>query len=83
MNHGREFQKFWAQLTNEVKALRQKGYFGDGEVIQCLCHHGFQTIAGYWSGGTRLSDSSRVGGDGVGDYDLPEYVVRHCYSHQP
>ncbi|EJD06465.1 WLM-domain-containing protein [Fomitiporia mediterranea MF3/22] len=58
MNHGREFQRLWTQLRWEVRALQDKGYFGDG----------------YWSSGTRVSDSVRVGGQGVEDYDLPEYV---------
>jgi hypothetical protein len=31
MNHGRDFQKLWAQLRSEVTALQAKGYFGDGE----------------------------------------------------
>lgn len=59
MNHGRDFQRLWTQLRNEVAALQARGYFGDG----------------YWSSGTRLSDSIRVGGQGVEDYGLPEYVV--------
>ena len=61
MNHGRDFQRLWSQLRDEVSALQARGYFGDG----------------YWSSGTRLSDSNRVGGAGVEDYGLPEYVVRH------
>ena len=59
MNHGREFQKLWAQLRMEVRALQARGYFGDG----------------YWSSGSRLMDSARVGGQGIDDFDLPEYVV--------
>lgn len=30
---------------------------------------------GYWSSGSRLADSAQVGGNGIVDYDLPEYVV--------
>lgn len=63
MNHGRDFQRLWTQLRNEVAALQARGYFGDG----------------YWSSGTRLTDSSRVGGQGIADYGLPEYVVRMTY----
>jgi len=58
MNHGPAFQKLWAQLRREVKALQDKGYYGDG----------------YWSSGTRLSDSAPIGGKGVADLELPEYV---------
>lgn len=61
MNHGREFQKLWTQLRMEVRALQSRGYFGDG----------------YWSSGTRLKDSTRMSGQGVEDFDLPEYVVSH------
>ncbi len=59
MNHGPAFQKLWTQLRREVKALQDKGYYGDG----------------YWSSGTRLSDSAPIGGQGVADLELPEYVV--------
>ncbi|KLO09895.1 WLM-domain-containing protein [Schizopora paradoxa] len=58
MNHGPDFQKLWAQLRREVKALQDKGYYGDG----------------YWSSGTRLADSAPIGGQGVEEMDLPEYV---------
>lgn len=30
---------------------------------------------GYWSSGTRLADSSKVAGEGIGAGDLPEYMV--------
>ena len=30
---------------------------------------------GYWSSGTRLSDSARITGDGIQEGDLPEYMV--------
>lgn len=66
MNHGSDFQKLWAQLRDEVAALQAKGYFGDG----------------YWSSGTRLSDSRRVGGEGVEEFGLPEYVVRRILCHK-
>ncbi|KAH8117708.1 WLM-domain-containing protein [Phellopilus nigrolimitatus] len=58
MNHGRDFQKLWAQLRMELRALQEKGYYGDG----------------YWSSGTRIADSARVGGQGIEDIDLPDYV---------
>ena len=64
MNHGREFQKLWAQLRVEVRALQGRGYFGDG----------------YWSSGSRLMDSARVGGQGIDDFDLPEYVVSVAFG---
>lgn len=48
----------------EVRALQSRGYFGDG----------------YWSSGTRLKDSTRMSGQGVEDFDLPEYVVSHDAS---
>ncbi|KAL5526885.1 hypothetical protein ACEPAF_8612 [Sanghuangporus sanghuang] len=64
MNHGRDFQRLWAQLRMEVEALQVRGYFGDG----------------YWSSGTRVSDSVRIGGQGVEDFDLPEYVCGGAQS---
>ena len=36
--------------------------------------------AGYWSSGQRLSDSTRVVGDGVDAADFPEYVVCALFS---
>jgi hypothetical protein len=30
MNHGPAFQTLWRQLRNEVRALQNKGYYGDG-----------------------------------------------------
>lgn len=30
MNHGPAFQALWRQLRNEVRALQNKGYYGDG-----------------------------------------------------
>lgn len=35
-------------------------------------------FTGYWSSGTRLRDSVRVGGEGVEEGDFPEYMVRLC-----
>ncbi|KAL5526064.1 hypothetical protein ACEPAG_7402 [Sanghuangporus baumii] len=64
MNHGQDFQRLWAQLRMEVEALQTRGYFGDG----------------YWSSGTRVSDSIRIGGQGVEDFDLPEYVCGGAQS---
>ena len=67
MNHRRDFQKLWAQLRDEVAVLQAKGYFGDG----------------YWSSGTRLSDSRCIGGEGVEDFGLPEYVVCRNILYKP
>ncbi|EIM91267.1 WLM-domain-containing protein [Stereum hirsutum FP-91666 SS1] len=58
MNHGPDFQKLWAQLRQEVRALQERGYYGDG----------------YWSSGTRLADSATVSGSGIEAGDLPEYM---------
>ncbi|KAF5327560.1 hypothetical protein D9619_004824 [Psilocybe cf. subviscida] len=58
MNHGPDFQKLWSLLKAEVRQLQDKGYYGDG----------------YWSSGTRLRDSARVGGEGIEDGDFPEYM---------
>ncbi|KAH9942766.1 WLM-domain-containing protein [Amylocystis lapponica] len=57
-NHGRDFQALWSRLRSEVQDLQRKGYYGDG----------------YWSSGTRLSDSARVAGQSLDAGDLPEYV---------
>ncbi|KAF9048620.1 WLM domain-containing protein [Panaeolus papilionaceus] len=58
MNHGPAFQALWTRLRAEVRQLQDKGYYGDG----------------YWSSGTRLSDSTRVGGVGIEEGDFPEYI---------
>ncbi|KIY72376.1 WLM-domain-containing protein [Cylindrobasidium torrendii FP15055 ss-10] len=59
MNHGPDFQALWSQLRVEVRQLQNKGYYGDG----------------YWSSGTRLSDSNTMPGDGeMQPGDLPEYI---------
>ncbi|KIY43853.1 WLM-domain-containing protein [Fistulina hepatica ATCC 64428] len=59
MNHGPAFQVLWRQLRQEVRDLQNKGYYGDG----------------YWSTGTRLGDSARVAGQGIGQSDdLPEFM---------
>lgn len=63
MNHGPGFQALWAQLRREVRELQNKGYYGDG----------------YWSSGTRLADSARVGG-GIDEGDLPEYLCGGAHS---
>lgn len=39
MHHLEEFQSLWAQLRSEVKKLRNKGYFGDGERVSDPCVH--------------------------------------------
>ena len=86
MNHGADFQALWKQLRNEVRALQNKGYYGDGEAHVL---HSFLTPlwplissiimltmnTGYWSAGTRLADSSRVGGQGIELGECPEYMV--------
>ncbi|OBZ72449.1 DNA-dependent metalloprotease WSS1 [Grifola frondosa] len=58
MNHGPAFQTLWAKLRSDVRALQSKGYYGDG----------------YWSSGTRLADSARVGSQSLDADDLPEYM---------
>ncbi|KAG6842288.1 hypothetical protein C0991_010576 [Blastosporella zonata] len=58
MNHGPAFQALWRGLRAEVRALQDKGYYGDG----------------YWSSGTRLADSAKVSGQGIEPGDLPEYM---------
>lgn len=75
MDHGPAFQALWRQLRNEVRALQNRGYYGDGT------HHDAAPIThthmspGYWSSGTRLVDSARIGGQGIEMGDLPEYMV--------
>ncbi|KAI0077919.1 WLM-domain-containing protein [Panus rudis PR-1116 ss-1] len=64
MNHGPAFQTLWAQLRREVRELQNKGYYGDG----------------YWSSGTRLADSARVGGQGLDPGELPEYMCGGAQS---
>lgn len=39
MNHGRDFQKLWAQLRMEVAALQARGYFGDGMDIYFILEY--------------------------------------------
>ncbi|KDQ57192.1 hypothetical protein JAAARDRAFT_35796 [Jaapia argillacea MUCL 33604] len=64
MNHGPAFQALWRRLNNEVRGLQNKGYYGDG----------------YWSSGHRLSDSAKVGGQGIEPGDLPEYMCGGAQS---
>ncbi|KAG1747196.1 WLM-domain-containing protein [Suillus paluster] len=64
MNHGPAFQALWRQLRNDVRALQNKGYYGDG----------------YWSSGTRLADSATIAGKGIGMGDLPEYMCGGAHS---
>ncbi|KAG6908328.1 hypothetical protein DXG01_005239 [Tephrocybe rancida] len=66
MNHGPAFQALWKRLRVEVRALQDKGYYGDG----------------YWSSGTRLADSVRVNGQGIEPGDLPEYVCGGAQTRQ-
>jgi len=80
MNHGPAFQALWTRLRTEVRQLQDRGYYGDGmssctstfPASECFCR------LGYWSSGTRLRDSARVGGEGVEDGNFPEYIVRYC-----
>ncbi|KAH9945164.1 WLM-domain-containing protein [Epithele typhae] len=58
MNHGPAFQALWRKLRNDVGDLQRKGYYGDG----------------YWSSGSRLSDSAVIRGEGLNADELPEYV---------
>ncbi|KAJ6505963.1 WLM domain-containing protein [Mycena vulgaris] len=64
MNHGPAFQALWQRLRAEVRALQDKGYYGDG----------------YWSSGTRLLDSAKVTGDGIEAGEFPEYMCGGAQS---
>lgn len=64
MNHGPAFQALWRQLRNDVRALQNRGYYGDG----------------YWSSGTRLADSAKIAGQGIETEDLPEYMCGGAHS---
>ncbi|OSD06601.1 WLM-domain-containing protein [Trametes coccinea BRFM310] len=64
MNHGPAFQALWAKLRNEVRELQRKGYYGDG----------------YWSSGTRLADSARLGSQGLEAIELPEFMCGGAQS---
>ncbi|KAL1949510.1 hypothetical protein VTO73DRAFT_8391 [Trametes versicolor] len=64
MNHGPAFQALWTKLRNDVRELQSKGYYGDG----------------YWSSGTRLADSARMGSQGLDTGDLPEYMCGGAQS---
>ena len=44
MNHGREFQKLWAQLRSEVSALQARGYFGDGANVSNSINYSMQLM---------------------------------------
>ena len=87
MNHSNAFHALRRQLVSEVAALQRKGYYGDGtrffftRIFVKKRHHLSRvmygvTSTGYWSAGTRLSDSQPVFGPGVGAQELPEYTVR-------
>ncbi|KAI0091188.1 WLM domain-containing protein [Irpex rosettiformis] len=67
MNHGPGFEALNAQLCKEVRQLQNKGYYGDG----------------LWSSGQRLADSAQVGGPGLTDYKLPEYLCGGAQSRAP
>ncbi|KAF8807050.1 WLM-domain-containing protein [Phlegmacium glaucopus] len=64
MNHGPAFQALWKRLRAQVCQLQDRGYYGDG----------------YWSSGTRLSDSARITGDGIQEGDFPEYICGGAQS---
>ncbi|KAJ7104198.1 WLM domain-containing protein [Mycena belliarum] len=64
MNHGPAFQALWKLLREEVRALQNKGYYGDG----------------YWSSGARLMDSAKVTGDGIVAGEFPEYMCGGAHS---
>ncbi|KAJ7158784.1 WLM domain-containing protein [Mycena filopes] len=64
MNHGHAFQALWKRLRAEVRALQDKGYYGDG----------------YWSSGTRLIDSATVTGEGIEDDEFPEFMCGGAQS---
>jgi len=64
MNHGPAFQALWKRLRAQVRQLQDRGYYGDG----------------YWSSGTRLSDSARITGDGIQEGELPEYMCGGAQS---
>ncbi|KAI8980209.1 WLM domain-containing protein [Trametes punicea] len=64
MNHGPAFQTLWTKLRNDVKELQSKGYYGDG----------------YWSSGSRLADSARMGSQGLDAGDLPEFMCGGAQS---
>ncbi|KAI9061300.1 WLM-domain-containing protein [Trametes sanguinea] len=64
MNHGPAFQALWAKLRNEVRELQRRGYYGDG----------------YWSSGTRLADSARLGSQGLEAIELPEFMCGGAQS---
>ncbi|KAG1844051.1 WLM-domain-containing protein [Suillus subalutaceus] len=64
MNHGPAFQALWRQLRNDVRALQNREYYGDG----------------YWSSGTRLADSAKIAGQGIETGDLPEYMCGGAHS---
>ncbi|KAI0649084.1 WLM domain-containing protein [Trametes meyenii] len=64
MNHGPAFQAYWNKLGSDVRRLQSQGYYGDG----------------YWSSGTRLADSARVGGGGADAFGLPEYMCGGAQS---
>ncbi|KAL1744844.1 WLM domain-containing protein [Schizophyllum fasciatum] len=67
MNHGPAFQELWRRLRTEVRALQDRGYFGDG----------------YWSSGTRLGDSAQVEGKGVASSEyMPEYMCGGAQNRQ-
>ncbi|KAF8450476.1 WLM domain-containing protein [Boletus edulis BED1] len=64
MDHGSAFQALWRQLQQEVRALQNREYYGDG----------------YWSSGIRLADSAKMAGQGIAVGELPEYMCGGAHS---
>ncbi|KAI0766739.1 hypothetical protein BC629DRAFT_1537433 [Irpex lacteus] len=56
-------------FCHEVRSreLQRKGYYGDG----------------LWSSGQRLADSSPMGGPGLTEAELPEYLCGGAHSRKP
>ena len=81
MNHGSAFQALWRQLQQEVRALQNKGYYGDGTTfvpsfrLRSLDSPFSLRVLGYWSSGTRLADSAKIAAQGIEMGELPEYMV--------
>ena len=79
MNHGPAFQALWKRLRAQVRQLQDRGYYGDGiSSLDAFLHSPYlirSFFKGYWSSGTRLSDSARITGDGIQEGDLPEYMA--------
>lgn len=82
MNHSRDFHALWTKLRSEVLELQRKGYYGDGSSISFTVFQVKLIYVGYWSSGQRLSDSTRVVGEGFESAELPEYLVNALLMNQ-